>query len=63
MVTMGDSTDVELKVRIPRGLLRRVDAVWHQQELKNRKAPVVVLLEEGLLNGKGTKQAEKSKTD
>jgi hypothetical protein len=56
-----ESTNFPLKVQIPKTLLKRIDTFWHQQELKNRKAAVVALLEQGLSNGNPPKQAEPPK--
>jgi hypothetical protein len=48
MPPKSEVKDVEIKDRISKDLLKRNTAFWHQQELKNQKATVAALLEQGL---------------
>jgi hypothetical protein len=63
MAPKNETKDVELKVRIPKDLMTRIKDFWHEQKLDCRKEAVVILLEQGLSNGKVPKRAEKPKTE
>ncbi len=43
-----DPKDIEIKIRVSRELLNRIESFWHRQQLKSRQAAVVVLLERAL---------------